>query len=177
MTGFGVVDLRGNHLAHVASGAIRVEGEAIPARLGHIFRVLGEVLDERLRGMLETWLFRVYLMSPSTFLDDDAQGILAVTILYMARGAGTGLGPIVSRWLTGSRAGPAEAAIGFAYLWAAGLYFALSQASSLPLAAALVLLAPMSTTAPLRGSMVAPTGRTWTSGCRLSGTFPSKRAV
>jgi glycosyltransferase involved in cell wall biosynthesis len=34
---------------------------------------LAAVLDARLRTLLETWLFRVYLMSPGTFLDEAVQ--------------------------------------------------------------------------------------------------------
>jgi crossover junction endodeoxyribonuclease RuvC len=45
ITGYGIVDFRGNHLTHVASGRIQVLGEGLPARLGHIFEALGEVLE------------------------------------------------------------------------------------------------------------------------------------
>ncbi len=71
----------------------------------------------------------------------DGDPILAVTVLYMARGIGTGLGPVVARRLCGADPERGERAIGWAYLWGAGFYLAIGGAGGLPLAAALVLLA------------------------------------
>jgi MFS family permease len=69
------------------------------------------------------------------------KAILGVSALYMARGVGTGLGPILSRHLCGSDPGRGERIIGYSYLWAAGCYLLLGFTTSLPLALILVVLA------------------------------------
>lgn len=73
--------------------------------------------------------------------EDDPGGILAVTILYMSRGLGTGLGPIVSRRLCGADIAAAERIIGWSFAWGGLCYVLLAHASWLPLAALLVVLA------------------------------------
>ncbi|HBP16518.1 MAG TPA: hypothetical protein DEA08_01830 [Planctomycetes bacterium] len=69
------------------------------------------------------------------------EALLGVSALYMARGVGTGLGPILARRVGGNDDGRAERLIGLSYVWAAGCYLALGQVSVLPLALLLVVLA------------------------------------
>jgi crossover junction endodeoxyribonuclease RuvC len=45
-TGWGVIDAEGNRLKHVAQGVVKTANdEALAARLGELYRRLGEVLD------------------------------------------------------------------------------------------------------------------------------------
>lgn len=60
--------------------------------------------------------------------------LLAVTCLYVARGVGTGLGPILSRWICGSDPVKAEKIIAVGFFWGAGFYLIMGQVESLPLA-------------------------------------------
>lgn len=45
-TGYGVIDVDGNHAIHVAHGNIETQGEYLPDKLRHIFRCLTEVIRE-----------------------------------------------------------------------------------------------------------------------------------
>jgi crossover junction endodeoxyribonuclease RuvC len=45
ITGFGIVDSDGHYSRHVASGAIRLEGEALADKLGMIFREVDAVIE------------------------------------------------------------------------------------------------------------------------------------
>ncbi|MCS4504177.1 Crossover junction endodeoxyribonuclease RuvC [wastewater metagenome] len=45
VTGFGIIDSHDRGLVYVASGVIRVEGQAFPVRLRAIFEQLGEVVE------------------------------------------------------------------------------------------------------------------------------------
>jgi crossover junction endodeoxyribonuclease RuvC len=46
VTGYGIVDQDGPRLRYVASGCIRIEGEALAARLGMIFEGVKRIIDE-----------------------------------------------------------------------------------------------------------------------------------
>ena len=46
VTGYGIIDQQGQRIRYVASGCIRVEGEAIAERLGAIFDGVNRILDE-----------------------------------------------------------------------------------------------------------------------------------
>ena len=46
ITGFGIIDNQANRIAYVASGKIRVDGDNLPARLGHIFAAVNDVIRE-----------------------------------------------------------------------------------------------------------------------------------
>jgi len=46
ITGYGLIETRGADAIHVASGCIRAQGEALPARLGVIFSGVMAVLEE-----------------------------------------------------------------------------------------------------------------------------------
>ena len=70
----------------------------------------------------------------------DAE-LLAVTVLYMSRGVGTGLGPILSRKLCGIDPVKSERIITVSFFWAAGCYLALGRIENLPLASLLLILA------------------------------------
>lgn len=43
-TGFGIIEIMGSKLRHVASGRISVRGEDLPARLQHIFEALSGLI-------------------------------------------------------------------------------------------------------------------------------------
>ncbi|VAW91745.1 Crossover junction endodeoxyribonuclease RuvC [hydrothermal vent metagenome] len=45
-TGFGIIDIDGNRLSYLASGHIKVTGDAIPEKLGIIFSNLLELLQQ-----------------------------------------------------------------------------------------------------------------------------------
>lgn len=70
-----------------------------------------------------------------------SQSILAVTVLYVARGLGTGSGPFLARWISGSRPPEMERLIGHSYIVGAIFYLGVSAAPTLWVAAALVVLA------------------------------------
>ncbi|MEJ2059153.1 MAG: crossover junction endodeoxyribonuclease RuvC [Gammaproteobacteria bacterium] len=46
ITGYGVIESDGQASRHLASGAIRVEGENLPERLGCIFREVSALIEE-----------------------------------------------------------------------------------------------------------------------------------
>lgn len=46
ITGFGVIDIDGQKIHHVANGAIKVPDGAVPQRLAHIFREVSAVVRE-----------------------------------------------------------------------------------------------------------------------------------
>lgn len=64
-----------------------------------------------------------------------------IGVLYGARGLGAGLGPIALRWILGQQTKKLRRTIGPAFFIVGVFYMALAGASSLPLAAACVLLA------------------------------------
>ena len=68
-------------------------------------------------------------------------GVLAVSLLYMSRGLGTGFGPLVGRWLSRSDPYKMEAFIGWGYLIGAVCYIAGYWASNLHMAMLLVFCA------------------------------------
>jgi len=48
VTGYGIIDQQGQQLRYVASGCIRIKGEALAERLGMIFTGVNEVIEEYL---------------------------------------------------------------------------------------------------------------------------------
>ena len=46
ITGYGIVDIRGNHATHVSHGAIHLEGDDVAGRLGCLFEAVGRVVEE-----------------------------------------------------------------------------------------------------------------------------------
>ncbi|MGC4085181.1 MAG: MFS transporter [Vicinamibacterales bacterium] len=67
-----------------------------------------------------------------------------IGILYGARGIGAGLGPLALRWLVGQSPTTMRRSIGAGYFVVGAFYVALAGATTLPLAAACVLLAHFS---------------------------------
>ena len=65
----------------------------------------------------------------------------SVALLYVARGIGTGMGPILSRWLTASEPAAMERAILVAFVVAGAGYGLLGLAPSFPVALGLVIAA------------------------------------
>ena len=45
-TGFGIIDNQADRIAYIASGNIRVSGENLPQKLGHIFAAVDAVIQE-----------------------------------------------------------------------------------------------------------------------------------
>ena len=45
LTGFGVIDVRGHDMVYVASGVIKVAGEALPERLHSLMTGIHQVVD------------------------------------------------------------------------------------------------------------------------------------
>ena len=58
VTGYGIIDQDGPRLRYVASGCIRIEGDALAARLGMIFEGVNRIIDDyRPQEMaIERWL-------------------------------------------------------------------------------------------------------------------------
>ncbi|MDX2456015.1 MAG: crossover junction endodeoxyribonuclease RuvC [Gammaproteobacteria bacterium] len=46
VTGYGIIDQDGRHMAYVASGCIRASGESLPERLGVIFAGVNAIIHE-----------------------------------------------------------------------------------------------------------------------------------
>ena len=81
------------------------------------------------------------LLGERVFVEALDQGLLAVTVLYVARGIGTGSGPILARWISGGHPPTMERLIGLSYLVGSVFYLGVSAAPSLWSAAAMVVLA------------------------------------
>ena len=45
LTGYGLIKVNGRQLEYCASGCIRTRGDSLPARLGQIYRGVGELID------------------------------------------------------------------------------------------------------------------------------------
>lgn len=73
-TGWGVIDVAGSRLRHVANGVCAAEGETLAARLSHLFDLLSEVVE---RYCPDTAAVE------QTFVNKDASGTLK---LGQARG-------------------------------------------------------------------------------------------
>lgn len=46
VTGYGIIDMEGNHAAHVTHGLIRVKGSTLPIKLRTIFEGITDIVDE-----------------------------------------------------------------------------------------------------------------------------------
>ena len=46
ITGYGVIDIEGNHAKHVTNGCIRVKGETLAEKLHQIFREINAIITE-----------------------------------------------------------------------------------------------------------------------------------
>ncbi|MFT4974301.1 MAG: hypothetical protein ACI8S6_000183 [Myxococcota bacterium] len=81
------------------------------------------------------------LLGEQVFSGAVGEGILAVTVLYMARGLGTGSGPILARWISSSDPPKMERLIGAGYITGGVFYLGVAVSPSLWVAAAMVTLA------------------------------------
>ena len=74
VTGFGVLEARGNTLVYIGSGCIRATGSSLPVRLGVIVRDLAHVIAEL--GPTEVAVEKVFVnINPhSTLLLGQARG-------------------------------------------------------------------------------------------------------
>jgi crossover junction endodeoxyribonuclease RuvC len=46
ITGYGIIDMQGNHATHIAHGSIRIQGDDLAAKLRYLYRELIRLLDE-----------------------------------------------------------------------------------------------------------------------------------
>lgn len=46
ITGYGIIDMQGNHATHIAHGNIRIQGDDLAAKLRYLYRELIRLLDE-----------------------------------------------------------------------------------------------------------------------------------
>ncbi len=67
--------------------------------------------------------------------------MVGVSLLFIARGLGTGIGPIVSRWIAKDRVQVMDSMLGYSFLWALFFYAPLPFVNSIWMVAVLVLLA------------------------------------
>ena len=67
--------------------------------------------------------------------------MIGVSFLFIARGLGTGIGPILARWIAKDRVPVMEAMLGYSFLWALIFYAPLPFVNSIWMVAILVLLA------------------------------------
>lgn len=67
--------------------------------------------------------------------------MVGVSLLFIARGLGTGIGPIVSRWIAKDRVQVMDSMLGYSFLWALFFYAPLPFVNSIWMVALLVLLA------------------------------------
>ncbi len=81
ITGFGVVEKTGNHLAYVASGCIRTNArDSLPGRLGEIFSGLRELVAQHRPDQAVVEIVFVNVNPQSTLLLGQARGA-AITAL------------------------------------------------------------------------------------------------
>ena len=97
-------------------------GWSLAGAIGLVLTILGERVYSRNLESVE--LIRALELDTA---------LLGVTALYVARGIGTGFGPILARWLGGSDSARAEKIMAFAFFWSAGFYILLGFLDSLPL--------------------------------------------
>jgi len=45
-TGYGIIDIQGNHATHISHGTIRIQGEDLCSKLRYLFRELTGILNE-----------------------------------------------------------------------------------------------------------------------------------
>lgn len=73
-TGFGVIDVQGQHLSFVTAGCIRVPTDTLAERLGFIFRELSSVIDETRPDCAAAEIVFVNINPRSTLLLGQARG-------------------------------------------------------------------------------------------------------
>lgn len=73
-TGYGVLDRSGNHLVYIASGCVRAEGTALPARLKTILEGLNEIIARHAPHQVAIEQVFVNVNPKSTLLLGQARG-------------------------------------------------------------------------------------------------------
>ena len=103
----------------------------------------------KIRGLVSLKMMWGIMGSASVILAMLAEGkyrmaegaMIGVSFLFIARGLGTGLGPILARWIAKDRVPVMEAMLGYSFLWALIFYAPLPFVSSIWMVAVFVLLA------------------------------------
>ena len=103
----------------------------------------------KIRGLVSLKMMWGIMGSASVILAMLAEGkyrmaegaMIGVSFLFIARGLGTGLGPILSRWIAKDRVPVMEAMLGYSFLWALVFYAPLPFVNSIWMVAILVLMA------------------------------------
>lgn len=103
----------------------------------------------KIRGLVSLKMMWGIMGSASVILAMLAEGkyrmaegaMIGVSFLFIARGLGTGIGPIVARWIAKDRVPVMEAMLGYSFLWALIFYAPLPFVNSIWMVAILVLLA------------------------------------
>lgn len=73
-TGYGVIEQRGQVLTHIAHGVLRIAPNALPLRLGEIFKRLGDVIAEHHPDEAAVEIVFVNVNPQSTLLLGQARG-------------------------------------------------------------------------------------------------------
>ena len=81
VTGYGVIELTGNHLVYVASGAVRSGEGELPQRLGMLLRGLTEVLIEHAPQQVAIEKVFVNVNPQSTLLLGQARGVAIAAVV------------------------------------------------------------------------------------------------
>ena len=87
VTGFGVLEARGNALVYIGSGCIRASGSSLPVRLGVIVRDLAHVIAEHRPTEVAVEKVFVNINPQSTLLLGQARGA-AISAAVLRRAAG-----------------------------------------------------------------------------------------
>ena len=105
--------------------------------------------NKKIRSLVSLKMMWGIMGSASVLLAMMAEGkyqmtsgtMIGVSLLFIARGLGTGIGPILSRWIAKDRVPVMELMLGFGFLWALMFYAPLSYVNSIWAVAFLVLMA------------------------------------
>ena len=103
----------------------------------------------KIRGLVSLKMMWGVMGSASVLLAMLAEGkykmasgtMVGVSFLFIARGLGTGIGPIVARWIAKDRVPVMESMLGYGFVWALVFYAPLPFVNSIWAIAILVLLA------------------------------------
>ena len=105
--------------------------------------------NRKIRGLVSLKMMWGIMGSASVLLAMLAEGkykmasgtMVGVSLLFIARGLGTGIGPIVARWIAKDRVPVMDKMLGLSFLWAFIFYVPLPFVNSIWAVAVLVLMA------------------------------------
>ncbi len=105
--------------------------------------------NRKIRGLVSLKMMWGIMGSASVLLAMLAEGkykmasgtMVGVSLLFIARGLGTGIGPIVARWIAKDRVPVMDKMLGLSFLWAFVFYVPLPFVNSIWAVAVLVLMA------------------------------------